>query len=526
ASAKDWQQKDHRAAIDKLGQALAIYDKTPGDWQQDRAVVMRAIVWNEVEAGDAEAGLVWFEKLIRDLPRGDEEVPAHRELGSAYAAIYEAATRRATLEERIATIDRAHAVLLECRHVRRAAQCLHDKGTLYGQAGDVARMRPAFAAATAQRRQLADSIGLAWTLNNLAHFELESGDVDEAASALQQGYELIARGEGLEAQRALAFNLDAFYGKARASAPSSASVEAMWNIARSAGKSRLPFVVPPDRMLRESMQLQLSQRGDKAALAIARRAAKLVQPHWPVEVRADSMLRIAAMALRGGRQGCGLAQTLLRGLAVGDGPCAAHLAARRDAIAAVVAAHSRRVEDYDRLARTAADAMTGLGDRQGRIDLLRQLSEVEIAAGKSTVHDALGGELDELLQSGGPGGDGAAAMSQGVGQPPADADEHTTFAAIEPGTEGGSWMLTDRIGGGAWKLDLRWKPHNSSFNGIGLGLHGGYFVVRSMQYGGAAASGGAVGQTSLDELGNYLPISSEGHWEITRNGATRFVPRS
>ena len=31
---------------------------------------------------------------------------------------------------------------------------------------------------------------------------------------------------------------------------------------------------------------------------------------------------------------------------------------------------------------------------------------------------------------------------------------------------------------------------------------------------------------SLDELGNYLPISSEGHWEITRNGATRFVPRS
>ena len=85
--------------------------------------------------------------------------------------------------------------------------------------------------------------------------------------------------------------------------------------------------------------------------------------------------------------------------------------------------------------------------------------------------------------------------------------------------DGEQIAVTDRLRGISWKLEVRWKPKHVSCNGLGLALFGGYVKVRSMSYDGAAAAGGAPGQTTLDELGSYLPLPAQGSLLVTRNGA-------
>jgi hypothetical protein len=481
--------------------------------------------------GRADAAFQWLDELAQLAGPRPDVAELGGELRSAYGGIYQLAQKQTGADAQVAIVQRARTLFSKRGQRLLAAACLHDAGSFYGDAGQLPQMRAALQAAAAERQQLGDLAGLGWTCNNRANYELQAGKLDEAAAALHRGYELCARGEALLCQQALAINLGGLLAAARAEEPSGALVDALWQLAGVLCRSKVPFVFPPDRAIRETLAADV-RRGGKGAAAAANRAVTLLgalfaAAQWPIEVKADLQLRIAAVLADGDAQAQQQARRLLEGVDAGRGPCAAHLAARRDARLAVLAARRGDVAAYDAVARKATDAMSGLGDRATLLQLLADVTGA-LAAGKSQVRDALGKQLDELKRSGGPGGDGASASSQAVGTLPADANEHTPcFELSWHRADDGSdvAVLHDLIGGSERPLSCRWKPHNCAFNGCGIGMFGGYFVVRAMAYGGAAASAGAPGQSTLDDLGSYLPLSADGVWQILQNGAVRFVPR-
>jgi hypothetical protein len=276
-------------------------------------------------------------------------------------------------------------------------------------------------------------------------------------------------------------------------------------------------------VLREVLELDRRSRGAGKALAAARRAAECIAEPRPAEVGADLRIRVASAAMAAGKPGLPFASEQLAAVDVGRGPCAPHLAARRAAAAAAIAAHSGKVEVYEAEAEAAIRGMSELGDRAALLALLHQVGEVPIEAGRSAVRDRLASRLAALRRDGAPGGDGASSTMGGLGELPADAGEHTVVFTVRYLTEPAALELTDRFGGQSQRHELRWKPCNVNWNGCGIGLHGGYFVVRSLQYGTNGASGGALGQGTLEQLGNYLPLTGDGHWELCNNGAVRFL---
>jgi hypothetical protein len=519
-----WNSHEYRAASDKLQEADRIYRTLPGDWSRDRATVCRAIVHDEAMDGRIDAALQWLDTLAQ-LARPDVAELAG-ELRSAYGGIWQLAQRQQGVEAQVAIVQRARTVFGKRGQRILAAACLHDAGSLYGDADMLQPMRTALQAAAAERQQLGDLSGLGWTCNNRAHYELRAAHPDQAAASLLRGYELCARGEALECQQALAINLAGLFTAAHANEPAAGLVDALWLLTSVLCRSKQPFVFPPDRAVRETLLVEQRRNGGKGAMAAAERAAALVAAaDWPVEVKADLQLRIAAVLLAGKADSQQRAHKLIDRLDLGRGPCAPHLGARRDALLAVLAARRDVVAEYDVAARKAIDAMTVLGDRATLLALLAEVTAA-LPAGRSEVRDALARQLDEHKRGGGPGGDGGSARTQAVGTVPADAGAHTPFFELSWDAEQRDVAtLRDLVGGSSQKLSCHWKPHHSSFNGCGLGICGGYFVVRSMAYGGAAASAGAPGQSTLDELGSYLPLSADGAWQILQNGAVRFVPR-
>jgi hypothetical protein len=520
-----WNSRDYRAASDKLQQAEAIYRTLPGDWNRDRAVVCRAIVHNEALDGRVDAALQWLDTLAQLASAKPEVTELADELGSAYGGIWQLAQRQTGVEGQVAVVQRARTLFGKRNQRILAAACLHDAGSLYGEAGMLQPMRTALQGALAERQQLGDLLGIGWTCNNRAHYELRAAQLEQAAPALLRGYELCARGEALECQQALAINLAELFQATRKNEPAAGLVDALWQLCTLLCKSKLPFTFPADRALRETLAVEQRRNGGKGAVAAAERAAGLVAAEWPVEVKADLQLRIASVFASGKADSQQRARRLIDRLDLGRGPCAPHLGARRDALLAVLAGRRDAVAEYDAAARKAMDAMTRLGDRATLIALLAEVTAA-LPAGKSEVRDAMAKQLDELQRSGGPGGDGGSASSQGVGQVPADAGPHTPFFELSWDPEHpDAATLRDLIGGRSQQLSCQWKPHHSAFNGCGIGICGGYFVVRSMAYGNAAVSAGAPGQSTLDELGSYLPLSADGAWQILQNGAIRFVPR-
>ncbi|MGE3173583.1 MAG: hypothetical protein AB7O97_13245 [Planctomycetota bacterium] len=526
-----WEQQDYGGASAALQQAHAIYIRLEGDHAPDIAVVCRAIVWNEAMRRDAAAAQQWFEELLAlaaDRPELDGE------LRSAYGGLWRLSADTDGTAAKVAVLERARAALQQhpgsATARRLAAQCLHDIGNAHGDAGDLPAMRSMLGRAVAERAAIGDETGRCWSLVSTAYHELRAGLADEAATPLRQAWVLAETAPVLECQGALAINYGDLVRIGRETGPSPGVVDALWAIAESAVGSDRPFALPPDRAVRSAFELDRAARGDaKAALAAGKRALQLEERlDAPAEVHADLRLRVAAALADGGTAGTRYARSLAEGLDCGDGPCAPHLQARRDGLLAVLAAHGKQSADYARLARDAVAAMRALGDRQGLLDLLQQLTSIRPAKGTAEAHAELQRQLDELRSQGGPGGDGSSAQSQGVGTLPADVGPHTVVFELrfEPPTDGeglGTAVLTDRIGGGSKRLDLRWKPRNVSFNGCGLGLFGGYVTVRSLQYGGAASAGGAPGQCSLDELGSYLPLCQGGRWLLHHNGAVRFA---
>ena len=88
----------------------------------------------------------------------------------------------------------------------------------------------------------------------------------------------------------------------------------------------------------------------------------------------------------------------------------------------------------------------------------------------------------------------------------------------------GKVQITDRVADRTHEFDLVWQPRNVSINGVSLTIHGSYVVVKSMAYGGGAASSGSPTFITLDKLGDYHPVPANGVLAILKNGSVTYLP--
>lgn len=139
------------------------------------------------------------------------------------------------------------------------------------------------------------------------------------------------------------------------------------------------------------------------------------------------------------------------------------------------------------------------------------------------VRTALAVDTQRSRPSGVPGGDGGTVMSSGVGAMAADAGDHDAVFELKWNGADESIELVDLLGKGRQVFEVRWKPRYAAFNGLSLGFFGGYLQVHATNYGGAVIAPGAMGQTTLDEFGSYVPVTARGLWHISKNGALEYA---
>ncbi len=518
ASSAAWRAKDFRTASDKLKQADAIYAQLGDSHIGDRAVCCRAIVHNEVAVGEIETAFEWFERLLQLAAKHDS---AARQLDDAYGGIAGAANNAQGLESQHRILERVRRMVQAQRQPKLASQCLHDMAGHSAAAGDLPGMQTLYQRAIRERQQIGDTVGLGWSLNNAAYENIRAGRIHEAMKPLAKLFDAQCGGDMTTQQRAVAINLASMHVATADDRPRRKVVDWWWKRAKTAARSDTPFVFPPDRALRHALELDLLVQPKKARATVQRGAKIVRDANWPDDVKRDAYLRLAEVALEA--NDTELAGDLCDRVEVPDGPCRRHLAARRATLDAIVEAKRGDAEAFDEKARAAVDAMREVGHRSALQATFDALLATRVRGSKE--FEQLQREAETLRRTGRPGGFGGSAMSQNVGTLPADSNDHTVVFELSWDEDAEKIVVTDRIGGSSKQLEVAWQPRNVTFNGLGLGLLGGYVRVDSMRYGGASGASGLPGMATLDEFGNYVPISTAGVWQVTRNGALKFEPR-
>ncbi len=514
ASATAFKAKQYREAIDKLQAALAIYESLGGHLDE-KAICLRAITWNEHHDGKPMAALTSFEALA-ELAAGKESI--HHELKNGWNAVSQSIYGLADLDAQVNTFAGMAKTLKRHHHDILAAQATHNLAGVHGKQGNHKAMANAFARAIAIRKRLGDHDGVGWSQNNTAYHYLQAEMLREALPPLEAAAELVASGKVTACQQAVATNLATAIALAAKNKPSRRTLSALWRLAKRAGASDRPFAFTPDRLVRAALATDIARNGDKGGTIASRQAMAIARSSdWPNEVSADITLLAAHAALHARKPR--IASKLIAELECGRGPCAPHLTARRQVVEAMIAGAKGNARGYDTAAKAAILGMQTLADRRGYWQALEALTLVPVDGSKQ--QPQLAKSLVALRSSGGPGGNGGSARSNKVGRIPADAGDHLPIFEVRWNAERETIEIEDLIGGSTWNRKPTWKPNCVSFNGVGIEFFGGYIRVRSCNYGGVAVSGGARGETTLDQLGNYVPVTTSGSWQITKNGALR-----
>ena len=513
-SESDWAAKRYAAAVSKLQAADEIYQESPGKYRSDRAVVQRAIVWNQVRGGDSAAAIVTFSGLVKLV---QESVELHGEMERAYGAMYEAAVgaEPKTGDE---LLDQCQAFLREAKFERYAAQTLHDRGSLAGTRKAYGEMKAWYGKAILARRRIDDKRGLAWSYSNLAYYLLNAGELGQALLPLQSAFELVLSGETAPAN-AVASNLQRVLEWAPGEKPNRKTVQWWWGIAEQAAASDRPENISAERLIRMAHSAELRRGGTRRALRAAERLANFTLSGRPPEVRTDLMLRAIDSAISGGSNE--EARDWAAGLECGTGPCATHLEARRLVLMARAWAGLEDATEFYEKVTQATAALSELGDSRMEREALGALAAAGEAFDGHAAQEALAKRAKDAMRRGRPGGAGGRARTL---QPSTRISELT---ADDPVFEI-SWssesklVMRDLLADRQISFDVRWKPNNHSLNGLSLGVFGGYVQVRSMNYGQGTPAGGSPGETTLDEWGDYRPVPATGALVITKNGSIAY----
>lgn len=516
-SVEAWRAKDYRTASDKLQQADAIYRELGDEHVPDRAVVCRAIIWNEVDDEQLATAFDWLSTLAELAAQHDG---VGHELGNGYSAFATGVARLSDVGQRVEWTGRARSLFRRLDHRLLAAQCLHDEGSAHADADQLVPMRKAYERAIAERRRLGDDDGLAWSANNIAYHVLRFGRVHEALEPLETALSLHDDGRAGASQAAAATNLRTLSALLRDTDQVGAKEERWyWTRAQRAVESTASFVVPPEQVVRRAAELAV-RRAKKTNLdAVFRRARALASDSWSAEASADLVLRLAESGLEHGDGAdavVGLLADLARSDALTKGPCAPHLAARYAALRAHAAAAVGDEASYARFGDDAVARVDELGDFALRRAVLERLATAPIE--RSAARERFAAASSAARRQGEPGGRGGFAISEAVGVMPDDAGPHTAVFEVRWDGESQQVVFEDLFGGSSWSQPVEWEPRTFSYNGVSFSLHGGYLCVRRVDYaGGGGVDGSPAGGTLLDALGNYLPIPAEGSIRVLRN---------
>ena len=510
----DWKAGRYSDAARKLAEAASIYEAAEGDHLADWAVAMRAQVWNLSRAGDTGPALDAFTRLLRGADRPDEIAG---DLRSAYTAMYELARAQSSIESLIQVLEQCRKVLLEQELDLLAARALHDLGFLSSMRGAQERAISYYRKAIHERERIRDLLGRAWSLNNLAAALLDVGRPVEARVPLLRAYRAVHLQSIVRPQGAVGFNLLRIARTMREEGDDEEGSARAWihELLATGLVSEQPRVVSLAYLQR--LALELADEGEPL-LDEARRAVDLKLDGVPGEVLVDLLLRAARAALQCGEPG--LATQWLTRVEIGESPAAPHLQARLLTTRAVADLASGDTRAFIEGGGKAMEAWSRLGDRGGQDGAAERLAE---AIRKWKVADDAGElllELEELLRREKPGGTGAGARAGGDMSAYRELKVHDPLFTIS--MRGGQISVSDRVVQRRQDYPLTWVPKNLSFNGLNLTLHGAYVTVRSLNYGGAAAAGGAPGKITLGEMGDYYPVPDSGALSVLKNGATTY----
>ncbi|MBI1851203.1 MAG: hypothetical protein HYR85_12745 [Planctomycetes bacterium] len=517
-SGADWDAGRYADAAAKLEEADRLYVAERGDHRAERAIVLRALTWNRVRLGDVDTAKNSFATLLH---LGHETPGIDDAAWSASVAIMEAAHAMKAMDEGLSLLDDCRKRALEAGFPKIATQCLHDSGSVASDHGDFQRAIDLIRRCLAEREKQKDTEGCAWSNNNLGYNLMRAGHVDEALAPLRAAFEAVRKGKLLEPQAKVEQNavlvLEAIE---RNNEPSEEAVKWVWTIGEMGAQSGVPEVVPSSRFLRAALALERRRGTPSSQLAAADRVRKLKIVAQPAEVRADLTVRAARVAVDAGDGKKALAW--LDKLDCGTGPAAPLLRAEASLVRALAQAASGQAKAFVTEATTAAAAFKAVPCRPARAAALRDLVA---AADRLKVRDqvsAISDDLAQLEHEGSPGGLGGKASAGG------DRRNFEKLGADDPLFEirfdaaGGKIVVRDLVANQEDSEELTWQPRNVSLNGLGLTVLGGWVVIRSFAYGGAAISEGSAAEGTRDDIGDYWPVPGKGRALVTKRGAVRF----
>jgi len=529
AAAKDWDEKRHEAAVEKLARAAEMYLREPDGHGLDLAITWRAMTWNLVRLSDDERARATFSKLL-ELGKRDGSVDG--EVWNAYGAMYERARAISGFADAEAFLTGVRDAAKAVDQGAFASQVLHDLGSIARDAKENEKAAAYFRRAITERTEAKDDVGLGWSLNNLANLLLTTGDRDGALEPLLAAHRLIEWQGVAQSQRAVAVNLrTAIDGLSKQRPTSPAHVHWMWVVAEATAANGEATILPLSYLVRRAAAVERARPpaaktpAVSVGLVIARKVAKVAKSAVALstEARADLMLLAAHSAIADGaaaksEEEAAEAWSFIEGLDVGEGPCAAHLMARltveRARIAARMKMASAKVEMAIASARTA---LTKLGDRTLREAGLADLEAAAKAAGLAERAAELSKELADARKDGWPGGAGASSTSGGDRRKYGDVK--LRGAVFEFRTKDGKVVLRDLLTEEETTFDVRWQPTAFAWHGLSATLFGGYVAITSFDYGGGGATVGVGGGMALDDLGPFHAVPGAGALWITANGA-------
>lgn len=395
---------------------------------------------------------------------------------------------------------------------------MHDRGCMAGNREDYTSMNRWLRKAIAEREEIRDDLGLAWSFNNLAYYLLNKGDLRSAMPSLKSAYELVLAGESVPAS-SVAVNLQRVLEWNLTDKPDRKRVQWWWSLADLAASSKRPESISAERLVRMAHSTELKRGGPRKAIRAAERLIDYQLPGRPPEVRTDLMLLACDAAILGSE--FETARDWAAGLQVGNGPCAEHLEARKLVLQARIYAGLGEALAYDEHVRLAMSALNSLGATRFERESLATLASAGEALSGSEMNSVVSKAASDAKRRGRPGGAGGRVQTLSPSPQIRGLKETAPVFSLSWSAED-KIVLRDLLAEQEIPIDLSWKPHNHTLNGLSLGVFGGYVQVRSMNYGGSTPSGGSPGETRLDEWGDYRPIASEGSLLITKNGAVSY----
>ncbi len=519
----DWKAKRYAEAAAKLREAATIYEGLEEPPAKDLAVTLRALIWNEKDAGEFEGVTADYIRLMR-LVKANPDLDS--ELQSALDALWAATTLQQDLAAGKTLLEPILEAANAIDHQVMVGQMLHNLGSHARNKGNLDESVDYFEQAVAKRIEIQDRVGLGWSLNNLANLHLQyRKEALPALDALDQAHALVHEEGVILPQVAVGVNIltaiDMLTGDG-STAPAKDARKWIERLAKRLAKSKTGARVSLARLGRAWLAWTAATGKASDVAKVGKQLIGLVPASMPAEVKADITIRAAQAVLDAGRSKT--ATSWLKGIECGEGLCSSHLIARTTTLTALIAAAQKSKKSRKALFVTAAEVARLAWDRQldrrGRKDAYRALLDAAVAADAVVELAEVQKSLNELEGEGVPGGPGGFATSSGnlknVNRLALD-DVLFTIRRVEGGIE-----VHDVAAGTNQTAKVVWMPKNIGFNGLSLTLFGGYVVVKDLNYGGGASASGMLGEIRLDELGDYHPVPGAGVLLVQKNGAVRY----